>query len=52
MEETNKTNKLVYPKAGALSVLSIEKESLRLSLLAQFPVQQLTKTIGCNNPNV
>jgi hypothetical protein len=35
-EETTDQESLLRPKAGALSVLSIEKESIRLSLLAHI----------------
>ncbi len=51
-ENKTKENTLLRPKAGALSVLSLEKESLRLSLLALIPVQATPKDVACYNPNV
>jgi hypothetical protein len=51
--KTTDHESLLRPMAGALSVLSIEKESVLGSLYSPlFPVQKLTKTVARYNPNV
>ena len=51
-QTVRKNNSLLRPKAGALSVLSFEKASFGVFLLAQIPVQQPCKFVGCYNSNV